>query len=279
MTQEPADQPVTFGRRRLFRDGALVVSLGALVAACGTRGGATEPGRVGVAEPPPTLPDVSLNDPAALDIVLLRTAQSLEYTAIAVYEVAKDLGVLDEATLTLVDRIVEDHTGHAAAVGSLITENGGEEFQCANPFLMERAITPIVEAISGSDDQLRDVLNTAHALEELAARTYQAVVGSLSTAELRQAAMTIGVDENRHAAALAIAITGAPEAYVGPELTGEDPTPNEEGVLVPHAITDTFGQLGGVRLIIGARSEEGTRSEFILQTPAENSFVYDYLEC
>jgi Ferritin-like domain len=275
MTQQPADLPVTFGRRRLFRDGAIVVSFGALVAACGTdRDGATEPGRVGVAEPPATLPEVEVND-----VVLLRTAQSLEYTALAVYDTAAGLGVLEGDALTLVERFVEDHTGHAAALGELITANGGEEFQCPNPFLMERAITPIVEAISGSDDVLRDVLNTAHALETLAARTYQAVVGSLTTAELRQAAMAIGVDENRHAAALAIAITGAPEAYVGPELTGEDAAPSEEGVLVPHAITDTFGQLGGIRLIIGARNDEGARSEFILQTPAGNSFVYDYLSC
>jgi hypothetical protein len=144
---------------------------------------------------------------------------------------------------------------------------------------MERAITPIVEAISGSDDAVRDVLDTAHALEELAARTYQYVVGALTTAELRQAAMTIGVDENRHAATLAIVITGAPEAYFGPELTGAEPEVSEEGILVPHAITDTFGPLGGVQLIVGARNDEGAREQFTLQTPAENTFVYGYLEC
>jgi rubrerythrin len=265
----------TLDRRRLLRTGGLAVSLGALAAACGTdRSGGTEPGRVGVVPAPEGLPDAEVND-----VVLLRTAQSLEYTAIEVYGAAAELGVLDAGATALVERFVADHTAHAAAVGELIVAAGGEEFTCPNPWIMERAITPILAALEGSDDLTRDVLNIAHALETLAAKTYQDVVGELTEPELRQAAMLIGVDENRHAATLAMAITGTPEGYVSPALLGEEVLPDEDGFPIHYAVESTFGQLGSVDLLVGARNDEGTRFAILLQTPAENAFVYDDLSC
>jgi hypothetical protein len=270
----PFSNPV-LGRRRLLRNSGLVLSLGAIVAACGEDlSGPTEPGRVGNAPPPNTLPDAEVND-----VVLLRTAQSIEYTAIDVYGAADGLGVLDAATGAVVARFVEDHTRHAEALGGLITAAGGEEFTCANPWLMDRAIMPILGALDGSDDLVRDVLHIAHALENLAAATYQDFVGSLTDPELRREAMVIGADENRHAATLAMAITGTPDAYISPAVAGEEVLPDEAGFPVPYAITSTFGQLGGRELVVGARSAEGSRFSITLQTPAENSFVYDYMSC
>lgn len=263
------------GRRRLLRNTGLVVSIGALVAACGEgRTGLEEPGRVGNAPPAPGLPDAEVND-----VVLLRTAQSLEYTALEVYDLAAGLDVFDATTLALVDRFVEDHTRHAAAVGELIAGAGGEEFTCANPWLMERAITPILGAMEDTDDLRRDVLNLAHALESLAGATYQDVVGNLTEPELRRAAMTNGADEVRHAAALAMAITGTPAGYVSPALLGLDLEPDAGGFPVPYAIPSTFGQLGAQELVVGARSAAGARFSILLQTPAENSFVYEYMSC
>jgi hypothetical protein len=265
----------TLDRRRLLRNGGIALSLGAIVAACGDdRGGSDDPGRVGNVDPAPTLPEGQVDD-----VVLLRTAQSLEYVALDVYEIAASLGVLEGATAEAVDRFVQDHTEHAARLGELIVEAGGEEFRCANPWITERLVAPLVEAISGSDDALRDVLNTAYALETLAARTYQAIVGSLSEPTLRKEAMLIGADENRHAATLAIAVTGAPEAYVSPALTGGEVVPDEEGFPIPYAITARFGQLGGVELVAGDVDEEGARFAVTLQTPAENTFVYGYYSC
>ncbi len=46
-------------------------------------------------------------------------------------------------------RFVDDHTGHSAALGGFITEAGGEEFACANPWLARRVIDPIFEALDG----------------------------------------------------------------------------------------------------------------------------------
>ena len=148
-------QRATFGRRKLLHTGGLTLSMGAIIAACGEdRAGGTEPGRVGNA------PDVSaLAEGEVDDVVLLRTAQSLEYTAIDAYAAARALDVLSAEQDTLVQRFVDDHTEHSVAVGGLITAAGGEEFACANPWMQRRVIDPIFDAIDGSDDMLRDVLN------------------------------------------------------------------------------------------------------------------------
>ena len=271
----PALPNPSMNRRALIRNGGLLLGAGAVLAACGEGvAGTEEPGRIGVAPPGSTLPDAAVND-----IVLLRTAQSVEYTLIDLYNELVDLGGFGGSAATLIERLIADHTEHAATLGGLITDAGGEEFACANPFVMNRTVAPVARAVEDSDDVQRDALNTAHAMEVWAAATYQDMVGSLTTAELRQAAMTIGSSENRGASALAILITGAPEAYFSPALSGEQVLPDEDGFPVPYAIVATFGQLGTFDLVVGARNSEGARTTVTLQTPAENSFAYEYMSC
>lgn len=264
-------------RRALLRNSGLVLGFGAIVAACGSeRGGLDSPGRLGVAPPPATLP--SGEDTVVNDGVLLRTAQSLEYTALAVYEVAAGLDVLTADEATVVARFVEDHQRHAADIGALIDAAGAEQFECPNPFIMDRAVAPILDAIGGSDDVHRDVLNTAYAFEQLAAATYQAVVASFEDPSLRTAAMVIGGEENRHAAALAAAIN--PDELINPVLLGETAVDSDEdGFPTRYAIPATFGQLSGVPLTVGALDPEAGRFSISLQTPAANTFVYDFISC
>lgn len=260
-------------RRSLIRNGGLMLSMGAIIAACGdNRGGSTDPGRLGLAEPAPKLPDAEVNDG-----VLLRTAQSIEYTALAVYDAAFGLGVLSAAETALAERMVADHERHAAEIGALVTAAGAEEFTCANPFLMERAVGPILAAIDGSDDLHRDVMNIAHAFESLAGASYQALVNALSDQSLRSHAIRIGGEEQRHAAALAAAIN--PDELISPLLFGDVVVANDDGFTLPHAIPSTFGRLTGIDLVAGPRNDEGSRFSTQLQTPADNTFVYDYLSC
>jgi hypothetical protein len=261
-------------RRRLLRDGGLAISLGALVAACGSnRGGVDAPGRIGVAEGGEEARDTEVND-----VVLLRTAQSLEYTALDVYAAAAGLGVLDDAGTALVERFVQDHTGHASQVGSLIGGLGGEEFACANPFLVERVVEPVLGAITGSDDVLRDVIHTAYAIEEFAGRSYQALVTALTDGELRREAMRIGGEEQRHAAVLATVLN--PDQILSPALVGEIPAETDElGFPVRFAVPSTFGQLTGVTLVVGDVDPDGGRFSTTLQTPAANTFVYEDQAC
>ena len=263
----------TVSRRELLRTGGLVVALGTLVAACGSeRGGPTEPGRLGVAPPLPTLPEAKITD-----IGLLRTGQSLEYTALAVYEAAGATGGLTADETALAGRFVEDHTRHAAAFGGLITAAGGEEFACANPYLMDRVVNPVLAALEGTDDLHRDLLNIAHALEQLAGETYQAFVVSLTDPALRSAAMQIGGEELRHATVLARAIT--PKQTFAPSFSGQPEEKNEAGFVVPYGIPSVFGRVSGFELVVGARNEEGARFSIQLQTPAENTIAYEYQSC
>ena len=260
-------------RRALLRNSGIVLSFGAVIAACGAdRSGSDDPGRLGVAEPAPTLPEAELNDG-----VLLRTAQSIEYTALAVYAAAADLDVLDRGEVTLVERFVADHERHAADLGALIGSAGADEFTCPNPFLMDRAVGPILGALEGSEDLHRDVLNIAHAFEALAGASYQALVASLADKSLRGAAMLIGGEEQRHAAALASAIN--PDELISPVLFGGQAEADDAGFPVPYAVPSTFGQHTGNEHVVGARDDEGARFSTQLQTPAANTIVYDYVSC
>jgi len=261
-------------RRALLRNGGLMLSFGAVIAACGNdRAGSTDPGRLGVAAPGPTLPEAEVDDG-----VLLRTAQSIEHTALAVYEAAADLGVFGSDETALVARFVSDHERHAADLGTLITGAGAEEFTCPNPFLMDRIVDPVLAAIGDdSDDLHRDVLNIAYAFESLAGASYQALVALIEGKPLRIAAMRIGGEEHRHAAALASAIN--PDDPISPVLMGEIAEANDEGFMLPYAIPSTFGRLTGIDLVVGKRNAEGTRFATQLQTPAANTFVYHYESC
>lgn len=260
-------------RRQLLRTGGAAISLGALLAACGTgRTGLDAPGRLGVADDAPELGEGDVDD-----VVLLRTAQSIEYNAIAVYDAATTTGALDVAATSLAARFVEDHTGHAAAIGALIDDNGGEQFTCPNPFLTNRVVVPVLGALEDTDDLVRDLLNTAHAFEAHAAASYQALVALLQDPMLRSEAMRIGGDENRHAAALARVIN--PDEIFSPALFGEPVGNDPEGFPIPYAVPATFGQLTGITLVVGARDEEGSRLTVQLQTPAANSLVYEDQSC
>ncbi len=270
MTQLPNPQ---LDRRALIRNGGLALSMGAIIAACGSgRAGSQDPGRLGVAPPAPTLPEAEVDD-----AVLLRTAQSLEYTALAVYDAIAGLDALSASENALVGRFVSDHERHAADVGALVSRAGGEEFTCPNPFVMDRAVTAILGALEGSTDLHRDVLNIAHAFEALAGASYQALVSSLEDLSLRSTAMLIGSEEQRHAAALAAAIN--PDALISPELFGEPVDSDDEGFPIPYAVPSTFGQLTGIELVVGERDDDGARFTTQLQTPADNTFIYDYISC
>ncbi len=274
-----ADDGVRLDRRELLRTGGLVVTLGTLVAACGSgRTGPTSPGRIGVAPPPATLPEGTIDD-----VALLRTAQSLEYTALAVYDAAAATGVLTTDETALAERFVSDHQRHAAAIGALITDADGDEFACPNPFLVDRVVNPVLAAIGGSDDREpsddphRDVLYVAHGFEQLAGQSYQALVFSLTEPALRRAAMQIGGEELRHATVLARAIN--PDQTFAPSFSGGTEEKNDEGFLLPYGIPSVFSRVSGFELIVGSRNDEGQRFSVQLQTPAANSIIYDYQSC
>jgi rubrerythrin len=203
-----------FGRRDMLRIGGFGVATAAVISACGEheRG---EVGRVGAV--PST---VKLPDAVVTNVALLRTASSLEHSAINVYsQVIGNSDLLDPKLDDVAKRFMEDHQGHAALFEQLTTAAGGVPWKCGNPKIDDVIINPVLTritkgiaatptalAIEPSDDPRRDVLNFAHGLETLAGATYQALVALFSDPSLRADAMQIGAREARHAALLALTI-------------------------------------------------------------------------
>lgn len=268
-------------RRGMLRSGGMTMTLGALVAACG--GEEAAPGRVGDAPVATPLPTVTVDD-----AVLLRTATSLEYTAIDVYAQAAELGVLGDEALALIERFVEDHQRHADIVAELTVEAGGEAYECTNTWLEERVVAPLLQQILGderqdiapSDDPVRDLLGVSYAFESIAGATYQQLVETLTMPSLRQQVIMIGAEEVRHAAAIAIARTGAPEGYISPVVFDAEIDPEaNDGVPSLYAVPGTFGSLAPVELVIGAETAAGTRFTVAAETPADNSYIYADMTC
>jgi rubrerythrin len=214
---------VLFGRRDMLRIGGFTVATAAVIAACGEH----DRGQVGRVGAVPTT--IKLPDAIVTNVALLRTASSLEHTAINVYnQVIGNSDLLDPALDDVAKRFMDDHVGHAALFEELTTRAGGTPWTCGNPKIDDAIINPILnritkgapatptsKAIDPSDDPHRDVLNFAHGLESLAGATYQSLVALFSDPSLRADSMTVGAREARHAALLALTINAArPEGLV-----------------------------------------------------------------
>lgn len=267
-------------RRRFLVAGGATITFGALVAACG---GSESTGiaRIGNAPDPNELPDGKVTD-----VTLLRTATSLEYNAIFVYEAAADAGFLSGDAATLAQRFLRDHRAHAQATAALTEELGGKAFEKPNPRLQAIYVEPALALITGdeasgaapTDDPAADVLALAYALETLAGATYQSYVPLFNDKALRAAAMGIGEEEARHAAVLgALANPTRLVSSFGLSIPA-DFREDTEVPAVAYAVPSAFGTLAPVPVTLGPANESGVRTTVNLETPSLNSMVYEYLD-
>ncbi len=271
-------------RRRLFQVGGATVGLAAFLAACGK----SEPpaaGRVGNAAVTSTLPKVEITD-----AVYLRTMNSLEHSLVDVYAVLAGLDGLGEDTTAALAWFSDDHTANAAALAQLTSENGGEPYECANTWLMDRAFQPALDnivgkaedgdtpAIAPTDDGNRDTLAMINGLETLASATYQQMVEKLSAPSLRAAIIPFGGQAARHAAVIAIVAGGDEDRFVSPVLLGEE-LPADDEFPAAYAIPTRFGQLVPIEVVIGAKNDLGLRYKATFETPADNAYAYTDQVC
>lgn len=267
-------------RRRFLLAGGATVSFGALLAACG---GSESSGiaRIGNAPQPNELPEGKVTD-----VTLLRTATSLEYNAIFVYETVAAAGLLSGDAATLAGRFLSDHRAHAEATAQLTEELGGQAFEKPNPRLQSIYVEPALALITGDDsagiapteDPVADVLALAYALETLAGATYQAYVPLLNDKALRAAAMGIGQQEARHAAVIG---TLANPSRLVSSFGLSIPAEYREDTELPaaaYAVPSAFGTLSPIPVTLGAANESGIRTTVSLETPSLNSMVYEYLD-
>jgi len=263
----PMDAPTS--RRQALRLGGVTLGLGAIVAACGDdRTGDESPGRVGYAPTPEPLGDYEVTD-----ATLLRTVSSLELTAVHIYDEALDSGALPSDAEELVEKLRDSHQEVADRFGELTVAAGGDAWECTNPWMMDRTFEPILAVIEESDDRARDYLGLAATLENLTAATNQAFTERLTETDQVMATIESAALESRQSAVVAISVGGS-DAYLSPVLFGEEVVA-VDGVIPQYAITSQFGSVAQMELAVGAPDENGNRQTFILQTPAENSYVYE----
>lgn len=282
---QPGTTGQPFSRRRLFEVGGATVGLAAFLAAC-SQSDAPAAGRVGNAPVPTDLPSVEVND-----VVFLRTMSSLEHSILAAYDVLGGLPGLSEPTTAALRRFTDDHTAIIDSLAKLATDEGGEPYECANDWLMDRAIQPALDNIVGrsargddaeippTDDVDRDARSVMNGLETLASATYQQMVEKLSAPALRAAVIPFGAQAARHAAVVVIiAVVGDENRLVSPVLLGEEVTP-EGGFLPQYAIPSRFGQLTPIDVVIGAKNDLDLRFTATFETPADNAYRYEGMAC
>ncbi len=251
-----------FISRRVFTIAGFSVATAAVVAACSNS--ATEGTPINGAAPSTTVPP----DHIVSDAVLLRTASSLEHNAITLYENVTPH--LSGAAADAAKLFVDHHRLHAAAMEKATKDLGAEPYTKANPIVAVNVIDPAVAAAKTPTE----ILFVAHAVESVAAHTYQLMVAGLSAPKLRSAVMSIGGVEARHAAVLAKAL-GAP-AVAGIEKlqpAGPTTTAGKDAVVAPaiYQVPGPFEPLGAsvVLLTIG-----GKATLVSVDPLGPNSFMY-----
>jgi rubrerythrin len=263
MNDNTSTNTSSFNRRSFLRIGGLTATSAAVLAACGGESH-SDIARIGLS--PET---TALKTEHVTDEVLLRTAMSVEYLAIDTYNAVTKANVLtgDAAkALDVAKAFIADHTNHAAALESLLVARGGKPYKEANPRMMSLYIEPALALVVESDTPAADALAFAHALETLAASTYQNFVAQISEPALRADAMVIGAQEARHATVLAQAIR--------PGVEGLLPGVDDNGAALVGAVPSTFGTLAAVQVALGKPGESGNKNVLSIETPSLNSLIY-----
>lgn len=262
-------------RRDLLRLGGIGLISTTFLAACGRQAGdVNDKAIASIGTVPPT---TALTEVEVTDVVLLRTAASLEYNAIDTYTNALDAGLFSGDFATASDaakRFRDDHQAHAAAINSLVVALGGKAHICANTRIDSLYIKPALALIAteGNPDAALDTVTLAHAVENLVTQMYQGLVGLLSEPKLRGDAIRIGQVEARHAVILAQMLSPG-LAAVGPST---DPTTGTANVA---SIPSAFGSLASLRASFGPASADGVKTMITMETPSLNALAYEFVTC
>lgn len=139
---------------------------------------------------------------ASDDVKALQTAAGIENLAVLTYKTALTLDFIGGASANGVVKAfavktMQQHTDHAMAFNAAVTKLGGKAQAATDP-----KYTPIVTAAVPTLKAPLDVVGLAITLEDVAAQTYVADVGLVSTADLRQLFASVAGVESQHRAIL-----------------------------------------------------------------------------
>ena len=144
----------------------------------------------------------------AQDIAILNTALSLEYQAIAAYQVGAESGLLQKPVLDVAVKFQGQHKAHAEVLSSTIGKLGGTPVMAKKP--------ADYGFPTGSLKTQADVLEFAAGLEKGAASAYLGAVPQFHNKDLAKAAASIMGDETMHWAVLlgALGKDPVPAAFI-----------------------------------------------------------------
>jgi hypothetical protein len=222
-----SDDEGVYSRRRILAVGGFSIGLAALVAACAPDKPKPQVPQAGAAPSTTGLPEQNVND-----VVLLRTASSLEHSINDAYGKVLSLGVLPAATATLVRRFADQHAAHATFFEDLTRDNGGQPFISGNEAFQKNVIDPSLKAIADAGNDVNDLNWFVYGLESVATGTMQSFVPILRVPALRSAVMTVGGAEAR---------TSAIASTLIPTVTVVPPTPEQEKAAAATTTTTAPG--------------------------------------
>jgi hypothetical protein len=240
------DQPITFSRRRILAVGGFSVGLAAVVAACAPDKPKPQVPQAGVAPSTTALPDENVND-----VVLLRTASSLEHSLTDAYAKVLALNVLPADTTALVRRFADQHSARATFFEDLTSDNGGEPFTSGNVPFQTNVIDPALKAIADAGNDTNDLNWFIYGLENVATGTMQSFMPILRVPALRSAVMSVGGAEARTSAIAATLIPTvtvvppSPEAAKAAAATTTTTAPGATTTTTPAAQAVAVAQVPG----------------------------------
>ncbi len=180
-----------FNRRRFLQIGGLTIASAAVLAACGSDddddaggGGAATTGARGE---------------GGTDVIILRTASSLERYAVALYDTAIASGLVTTAAVGDAATLFrEQHLEHALLFeGATEAKASGRAFRDPNP-----AVAAMLQSRVDALRTEKDVVKLAYDVEAAAAATYLSSVGAFEDPKLNTSVMSVGGVEARHVAIL-----------------------------------------------------------------------------
>jgi len=260
-------------RRRVLTVGGFSVAAAAVLAACGKPHKTLVP-QVGLTPSTSGLPEQVIDD-----VVLLRTASSLEHSTVKAYDDTLAAGVLPNEVLEAVKLFQAQHRANAALFEQATKDAGGAAFTSTNPVVDKNIVAPSLAAIKDSAVKGDDAVRFVHALESITSGTYQSFVPALSKPKLRATVMSVGAVEARQAALLAKFVKSDGGAVV-PGLDAAVPatttstakaggaTTEAKATIAPvYQVAGPFGALGAVVVNLNAVPQS-------FDLPGPNSFMY-----
>jgi hypothetical protein len=186
------------GRRRVLQLAAL-----SLVGAC-TGHHAAAPAAPAATTTSTTSPPPPVDPGAAVDVLILRTASSLEHYASGIYTQVAGLDVAARTGLVpLLTAFAGHHADHAASLESATLAAGGRTVTQPNGLLSRDAMSRL-PGLKTADE----VLEFLYGVEALSAATHRASVGLYENTSRNALAMGIGGVEARHMTVLGLRIGG-----------------------------------------------------------------------